>query len=1019
MTIPNVTTSVDDDTFIVDLNAELNADHITVFFDFDGLINAIGTTGERNDGILTVSNLQEWSNRLSNDEPTGITQSAFERDVSTLYSYDFVLKQPFLSKQLNVPFAQESYNYAKSYLPRLNGYSQLNDQESSTTVINDQQLGNINPLSLAFDARRLNYSNVPVSGLNSSIFYALNNNNYAEIFSNFNPSADLDDVLGNSFNTLGLTFGNHLANKNIPRWPFGPVNGWDTLWWSVSNFIEYGGNAIIVAPDIQGVTASKVDSVTNKLLSNNLSFDTITCLNGLDNEIARNIANQRRDCIAITTLAAGAIIGDETDTGGVTLPPGITNKPEGTSGGAFRFSIVNAWLTGGAFGVNGVSSDIKYWENNNAVNNMSYPSGVGNYNPNSGGVTLSTDYGLGTGDMHLATTMIPFADYPIRSVYYDRNLISWDEYRGPGIDGSHVGNTVLGPLFEDWGFLGTYLLQGATTELISGPLAADLPTQKIIVRSSSPNKQRSSADFKLGDLFYPAGDLKFFGASGTTFSERLLGIMGNTESGFLFRKIVKGICGSTGMNGGVRGSDGSLNSEGTGYLGGARSVAGQYAAADSISQIRYAFDASEFDNDDTNTVHSMSFNGKTDCPNLNYNDRNTPFTPFFMDVRKTFQKAKEQYNLTGLNRPSKVEDLIFNPSDSKSIPSYNTSNSILKQFPSWNQASLGAFFYPANGQGFPLPTSEYGTEFDVALHEVHFSVNGWPSNRYDSGEGFYNATGRPVPTQYFVPPEHKNDYAAYSVEQNFLEYKKRSAALLWGIDIYGSTLSNESGKPGYEIHSQRDNGLHRFWGCTCAQLPDFFREVLEVGRTSGGIPVSSQQSNVVNREQFNESGYTPIRCIEFGPNETTAQVTAEGSTYCAFVGFEDRFQELYLDYRDTSGRMMGGTAQEFPCNLAAGPSSTSLRTTDVVGRSIDWLTGATKDTHPGYARGGTFANMYLPYRANEQVWPNIRVPYIYVGGAGYGFNLVPYLYINPTTGESFEDYPTGMSIVFESLPGDD
>ncbi len=340
---------------------------------------------------------------------------------------------------------------------------------------------------------------------------------------------------------------------------------------------------------------------------------------------------------------------------------------------------------------------------------------------------------------------------------------------------------------------------------------------------------------------------------------------------------------------------------------------------------------------------------------------------------------------------------------------------MLKQFASWNQSSLGVFFYSANGQGFPPPSTSFGTEFDVAVQEAIFSLNGWASNRYDSGEGFYDGAGRPVPTQYFVPPEHKNDYAAYSAEQNFLEYKKRGAALLWGVDIYGSTLSNESGKPGYEIHSQRDNGLHRFWGCTCAQLPDFFREVFEVGRTSGGVPVSSQSG--VNKEQFDESGYTPIRCIEFGPNETTAQVTAEGSTYCAFIGFEDRFQELYLDYRDTSGRMMGGTAQEFPCKLSSG--AFGVRNTDEVGRSIDWLTGATKDTHPGYARGGTFANMYLPYRANEQIWPNFRVPYIYVGGAGYGWNLVPYLYVNPNTGESQPDYPCAMSIVFESLPGDD
>ena len=1009
MTLPNVNTSLDDDTFFVDLNGELSSEHTTVFFDFDGLINAVGNTSERSDGVLTVNSLQEWSNRLSSFEPTGITSSSFETDINTIFSYDYTLRQPFLSKQLNVPYSEQSYNYAKSYLPILNGYSQLNNQDSSTTYINDQQQGNSTALDVSLDIRQFNYSNISSNTLNARTFHFLSNTSSAEIFSNFNPTFDLDTTITNSYNTLGLTFGNQLANKNLPRWPFGPVNGWDTLWWSIFNFMEYGGNAIVVAPDLEGVTASKANSITNKLLSSNYSFDTITCLNGLDNEIARNISNQRRDCIAITTLSAGTIIGDEKDNTGVTLPPGITNKPEGVSGGSFLFKVVNAWLTGGAFGINGVSSDLKYWENNNAVDKMSYPSGVGNYNPNTGGVTLSTDYGLGTGDMHLATTMLPFADIPLRSVYFDSDLIGFESYLGPGIDGSHTNNSIIRPFLDGIGFVPPYELFGATTENISGSLAALLPTQKIIIRTPSPNKNQQEADFKLGDLFYPAGDLKFFGASGTTFSERLLGIMGNTESAFLYRNIVKGICGSTGLNGGLRGTEGSLNIEGTGYLAGVIRRSGPLGI-----ETFYGFDSRHLNDDDTNTVHSSSFNGKTDCPNLNYNDRNSPFTPFFMDVRKTFEKAKEQYNLTGLNRPSKVEDLVFSPADSKSISSYNTTQYILKQYPSFNQSSLGVFFYESNGNGLPLPTSSEG---GLALNELIFSINGWPSNRYDTGEGFYDSNGTPVPTNQAVPQNLKNDYASYALEQNFLEYKKRAAALMWGVDIYGSTLSNESGKPGYQIHSERDNGLHRFWGCTCAQLPDFIRTVFEAGRTSGGIPISSLFSDAQNVEQFNESGYTPIRCIEFGPNETTAQVTAEGSTYCAFIGFEDRFEELYLDYRDTNGLMMGGTAQEFGSNSNQVPSS--LRNTDFLGRSIDWLTGATKDTHPGYARGGTFANMYTPYRANEQVWPNFRVPYIYVGGYGYGFNLVPYLYVNPNTGETQPDYPCGMSIKFEALPGDD
>lgn len=997
MTLPNVTTSLDDDSFFVDLNGELTAEHTTVFFDFDGMIKAIGTTSERSSGILTVDNLQEWSNRLSSFESTGITVDA-ESDVNTIYSYDFILKQPFLSKVSNSVYAESSYAYAKAYLPILNGYLELPDQESSNIVFNNQPYYRSEDLQMDV-AGNINFSREATSTTEPSIYYKFNNT-ASKIFSSFIPEQVIGDggIGVDDYYTIGLTFGNHLANQNIPRWPFGPVAGWDTLWWSVFNFMEYGGNAIIVAPDVAGVTASKVNSVTNKLLTSQYSFDTITCLNGLDNEIARNIANQKRDCIAITTLSNSEIIGDDSDGSGVTAPPGITNKPEGVSGSGYLFKIVNAWLTGGAWGTNGTSADLKYWENNAAVGRISYPSGVANYNPNTGGVTLSTDYGLGTGEMHLATTMIEFSDFPIRTLprYFNSDTHEDSKYIGPGIDGHLTFNNLVVGLIDGLENGMTYDLRGATSEGISGDLFANLPTQKVIVRTPVPNKQRQSADYKLGDLFYPAGDLKFFGASGSTYSQRLLDIMGNTESSSLYQNIKNGISGSTALNGGIVGPNypntEDMNVDGTGYVGGIITIFDPIFGP----QNAYAFDGELANDDSTNTVFSTSFHSKTDSPNLNYNNRLRPFTPFFMDVRKTFEKATEQFNTSGYSRPS-ISQLVFNPSDSKNISSYHTTQ-LYKDFPNYNQAALGVFHVDANGRGI-IPGDS------LIINELQYAIYGWPANRFDTGEGFETFTDGP--TRYAVPREYKNNYVAYTAEQNYLEFRHRSAALLWGVDIYGSTLSSDPKGPGYFLREEAGNGLNRFWGCTCADLPDFFREVFEVGKTSGGLPSSADSGDdIENRDQFNESGYTPIRCIEFGPNETTAQVTAEGSTYCAFIGFEDRFQDLYLDYRDTNGEMMGGTAQEF----ASYPlSPAAVTTTDELGLSIDWITGQTRDIHEGFARGGTFANMFLPYRCNSNVSPNFRDPFIYYGGAFFGFNLIPYAY--------GQDYPTGMSIQFEVPEG--
>ena len=51
MTIPNVTTTLDDDSFFVDLNGEDTSECVSVFFDINGyLLKSLGTTSEREEG---------------------------------------------------------------------------------------------------------------------------------------------------------------------------------------------------------------------------------------------------------------------------------------------------------------------------------------------------------------------------------------------------------------------------------------------------------------------------------------------------------------------------------------------------------------------------------------------------------------------------------------------------------------------------------------------------------------------------------------------------------------------------------------------------------------------------------------------------------------------------------------------------------------------------------------------------------------------------------------------------------
>ena len=73
-----------------------------------------------------------------------------------------------------------------------------------------------------------------------------------------------------------------------------------------------------------------------------------------------------------------------------------------------------------------------------------------------------------------------------------------------------------------------------------------------------------------------------------------------------------------------------------------------------------------------------------------------------------------------------------------------------------------------------------------------------------------------------------------------------------------------------DVADANGNKPKDFWGCTCSQIPEFLRT-------------------------FNLVGITPDICIEVGPNSRTQDVTAEGSTYHAFIGYSDPFPQIYVN----------------------------------------------------------------------------------------------------------------------------
>ena len=82
---------------------------------------------------------------------------------------------------------------------------------------------------------------------------------------------------------------------------------------------------------------------------------------------------------------------------------------------------------------------------------------------------------------------------------------------------------------------------------------------------------------------------------------------------------------------------------------------------------------------------------------------------------------------------------------------------------------------------------------------------------------------------------------------------------------------------------------------------------------------------------------------------------------------------------DLEGSIMGATSSEYPNTAPYGMGGLG-QVTDVDG--VSWLSsGTTTDVNPGLVRGGTFANLYLPFLMQPcgRVFDNITP-----GGIHYG-----------------------------------
>jgi hypothetical protein len=168
--------------------------------------------------------------------------------------------------------------------------------------------------------------------------------------------------IGSGLSADGVYHYSNVSNGNITggtgmeRWPQGPTGSWEGEWWTVHNYLQYGGIAVIGATGVDENTGS-TDSLSNR----QLELDGVVCMSstkvGLTSDgvsigsqyytvagditNANSVVNAREDCIGVYPYAGGTTANNSVDAS-PSVSGSITNNEYAVAVfGAKRFLGIN------------------------------------------------------------------------------------------------------------------------------------------------------------------------------------------------------------------------------------------------------------------------------------------------------------------------------------------------------------------------------------------------------------------------------------------------------------------------------------------------------------------------------------------------------------------------------------------------------------------------------------------------------------------------------------------------------
>ena len=108
------------------------------------------------------------------------------------------------------------------------------------------------------------------------------------------------------------TGGNQFAGGTFQRWPAGPTGTWQDAWYSVQNYLQYGGVAVVGSTG-SGVGAASTAQETLK--NKSIALDSVFGSSGsVQNTLIQNVVEARGDCIGVCHVPSSTTINTSVNT---------------------------------------------------------------------------------------------------------------------------------------------------------------------------------------------------------------------------------------------------------------------------------------------------------------------------------------------------------------------------------------------------------------------------------------------------------------------------------------------------------------------------------------------------------------------------------------------------------------------------------------------------------------------------------------------------------------------------------